>query len=269
MKPMMDVGKACLAALAVVAATLWAACGGDEPITYLHREDSVLVQKVTTSFPPEAALPDLTLYGDGTLIYLEAPADQASRLLRAQLPDDAVLELLELFIDEGFLDFVYEQPAPERATSQPTTFLYIRTMRDANAVSAVAIDSVLPDDAGDEFDEFRKLQRIVQELDEIDPIALGGSAPVEYDPEGVLLVVEPRSPPNVAGSPARWPYEAITLEEIAPEDELVEVMLEGEDAAAFNGWVPPTGWFEGERYYDVGWRPLLPYEENFPQFFLP
>ncbi|MEX0786404.1 MAG: hypothetical protein WD939_07205, partial [Dehalococcoidia bacterium] len=212
--------------------------GDDEPIAYLHRADSILIQKKTTTTSPDAVLPDLTLYGDGTIIYLERPGDQTSPLLEALLADDAVLGLLELLIDEGFLDFTYEQPEPDRATDQPTTYLYVRTMTAANAVSANAVDSVLPDDAGDEFDDFRKLQRLVEELDAIDPVALGGSPPRGYEPEDMLLFVEPRDPPNVAGSPLQWPNTAITLADIAPGSERVEVVLEGEQALALDGWAP-------------------------------
>lgn len=260
-----------LALLLLLAAISLAAClpSPDDPIEFLAEPDSIVIQMRDVSAEQLAGaeqipLFDFTLYGDGTLIYLAKAGDQ--RYSTAHLPDDAIRDLLKSAVDEGFLEFAYEQPRSDLFGAF-TTFLYVHTKEAANAISGYALDSVLPEDAGSEWEQFRRLREIVERLEEIDPVALGGSEPVEYVPESVLLTVEPTDAPNVAGSPLAWPFSAINLGEIArPGSGPIERRLEGADAALISGWLPATRFQHGERWFNVRYRPLLPFEEHFPEF---
>ncbi|MCH8026182.1 MAG: hypothetical protein IH866_05250, partial [Chloroflexi bacterium] len=127
----------------------------DEPVEYLQQPDSIVIQMlaVDASLRVDASLdevaqrfqriPVFTLYGDGRLIYRSKTYPY--RLLQTKLPDNAVRDLLEPIVDAGFLNFSYQQPEPDwRSSSQPTTFVYAHTLDLANAVSAYALDSILP-----------------------------------------------------------------------------------------------------------------------------
>lgn len=244
----------------------------DDSIEYLDRSETILIQVVQVEesdpdAPGQLRLPHFTLYGDGTFIYLDG---DGSRYLEARLPDEAIRDLLEFAVDKDFMEFSYVQPQLERTTARPTTYVYFHTKGAANAVSIYALDSVLPEDAGKEWDQFRKLQDIVTRLQELDPVALDGSEPQTYVPDAVLLSVQPADAPNVSGSPLIWTSPAIDLSEIAPPGSgRTERLLEGENAASLTGWLPTTRVLQGDRWFDVSYRPLLPFEENFPEFDTP
>ncbi len=199
-------------------------------------------------------MPDLTLYGDGTLIYQSGSGD-GTRLLETTLPEDAVRELLEDIVDEGFLDFLYEQPAPEGA-SGPTTFFYGQTRDRANAVSIRGANDLLPEDAGDEFDQYRKVQDFVETLRSLDPVALGGTKSVAYLPESYLTVSTERSEGDVT--------ERVLLGEEA--DELLQSLGGIADLSLEQLRGPLTLMPDALPSQEVGIAPLLPFYQNFPEF---
>ena len=277
MKRVMSLRKGLPALLAIAVVGL-AGClpKPEEPIEWLEREDAVIVQMKTvesaeSELAQRLAVPDFTLYGDGTLIYSTDGAGQ-TQLLQAKLPEDAVRDLLEFIVDKDFLVFGYQQPTPERETERPTTYLYVHTKLEANAVGAYALDSVLPEDAGKEWEQFSRLQEITERLDSI---AGGTEGPSGFVPKEVLLVVQPTDPPEVVGSVAEWPIAGIDLAAIAPAGSgLVERRIDGSEAGqAYDGIIlgatqaSVVGPFRQEdRYFFVGLRPILPFEEHFPEF---
>lgn len=237
--------------LSLFAVAALAAClpKPDEPVEYLQQPDSIVIQlrvvdRSASDLAQRFSLPTFTLYGDGTLIY--APASKPTWLLVSQLPGDAVRELLDSIVDAGFLNFSYGQPEPDGREGQPTTFLYAHTLSLANAVSAYALDSVVAEDAGDEWDQFRALRDIAGRLHAVDPVALGGSEPELFVPEAV-----------------------IRFQRFGSEGEYSETLIEGAEAIAIANRLlserlvvyqnPMEG---GER----GYLPILPYEANFPEF---
>ena len=258
------------ALLPLLAATL-AGClsGPADPVEFVQQSNSIIIQVAQTGAPGPDGIephdpPSLTLYGDGRLIYRNA---DDSGYLESKLPAEGIQELLELGRGSGFMEFAYAQPRPDGATGERTTYLYMHSKEAANAVAAVALDKNLPEDYGKEWNQYRALQELAARLLEVDPVALGGSPPREYVADVVLLVVEPAEAPDGAGSPPAWPAPAIDLAEIAPPGAgRVERRLEGEEAALLTGWLPSIRFLYKERWFQVSYRPVFPFEENFPEF---
>jgi hypothetical protein len=282
MEPVATVGKwivllaaPVLAFLAVAFLTFWRPEPGD-PVEYLAREDAVLVQMITvgglagSTFADRLTLPDFTLYGDGTVIYQGPPG--SGELVEAEIPGQAVQDLLEYFEGKAFFDFQYEQPVDDNIADAGTTYIYAQTKEAANAASAYALGTTtLPDES--ESDEFRRLGEIKERLEAFDPEAVGGRVVGPYNAEAVLLVVEPADPPQTVGRPTQWPVPEVDLASMAPpESGAVERVLEGEPARAITETFvsPPSGlpitFFQNGRFFRVAWRPVLPFEEHFPEF---
>ena len=230
-----------------------------DPIEYLHRGDSIIIQLLTVDDDaPEIerrlAVPEFTLYGNGTLIYQSVSPD-GTRLLETTLPADVVQQLLENIVDEGFLNFIYEQPAPAGA-SGPTTFIYAQTRERANAVSIRGANDPLPEDAGDDFDQYRTVQAFVKRLRSLDLLKLGGTDSVAYVPEDYVMVsqtLDESSEPSerivhaseIAGFLEPKGVSKLTLEEFAD---------------------PKLTRPEGRPGQRIALAPLLPYYQNFPEF---
>jgi hypothetical protein len=215
-------------------------------------------------------VPDFTLYGDGTLIFTQ-PSERGqlsnTPLLQTKLTQDYVQDLVEWITDTGFLNFSYEQPKLG-VYDVPTMYLYVSTKETSNAVSAYAIDSAAPADA--EWDQFRKLQEIKDRLDNIAFAAVDGAA-ADYAPQAIVLFAE-LTPPISVPFPLEWPFAEIDLADIAPESGIGERRIEGDRAKAImNSATPNNGgiFMQSARLFSVFCRPVLPYEENFPEFELP
>jgi hypothetical protein len=247
----------------------------NEDLEYLAREDAVLVQMANVGGLPQSelldrvTLPAFTLYGDGTVIYADPSGEQ--ELLEAEIPGEAVQDLLEFFEGAGFFDFQYEQPR-SGGYDFPTTYLYAQTKEAANAVSAYALGA-FPVPRESEWREFDRLFKIKERLDSFDPEEVGGRVIGPYEAEAVLLVVEPRPPPTMVGRPTQWPVADVDLASIAPPgSERVERVVEGEAARAITETFvsPPVGlpitFFQNGRFFGVAWRQALPFEEHFPEF---
>lgn len=230
-----------------------------DPIEYLHREDSIIIQLLTvdadaSEIERHLPVPEFTLYGDGTLIYQSVSGD-GTRLLETTLPADAVQELLEGIVDEGFLDFIYDQPAPEGA-SRVTTFVYAHTRDLANAVSIRGADDPLPEDAGDEFDQYRSVMAFVEALRALDLAALGGSEPTTYVAEQYLMVnqtLDENSEPS---------------ERIVQATEIVGLLeSKGAPKLTLEEFADPILTTpEGRPGQKIAIAPLLPFYQNFPEF---
>jgi len=246
-----------------------------DSLEYPQFEGAVVVQRITVddaALRTERALvlPDYTLYGDGTLIY----QGDDGMLYRTELSGDAIQTLIEDIDAEGMLRFNYEQPTPERETDQHTTFLYVQTLNRANAVRAEAIDSVLSDDASDEYDEFRGVQDVMALLDATVEEPQASTAPVLYEPDSLLLLVQPLEDPSTAGEPPALPNLDLDLAAIAPANGgPVQHLVEGEQAwtlwETFGGASSDVVAVQGDNAYIVNIVPVLPFAENFPLFDFP
>ena len=253
----------------------------DEKIEWVRREDAVIVQR--RSFGGDSMLfsveveraPSFTLYGDGTLIVREATKDCgtvsdpcSARLLQSGLSDHDILELLQFIDGTGFLNFRYEQPVPP-VQGAPTAYFYVSTKSAANAVRAGTLG--WEPQGGAEWSEFRKLKTIDQRLQELRGQAVETSTP--FAPaEGELKIV-PLVANDLIGVP-EWPFPQFDIAAAAPSTsdghlrlsagELA--LLELTDASAAYCWCSVQ---QSGRLFNVFYRPVLPFEENFPEFETP
>lgn len=263
------------ALLAVLAACL---PQPDEPVEWVQRPESIVIQVLNVDGSPQSELqdrlvvPDFTLYGDGALIFTRPDAEGRARLLEAELPREAIRDLLEFIVSEGFLEFFYDQPSSAAGTNLSATFIYVNTIGGANSVRAAGLGAPSLEESGKEFDDLRRLEEIVRRLNNLDPEAVGGEIEGEFSPEALLLLVQPTGASNVVGSPAVWPFTTIDLGEIAPPDSAGgERVVEGEAVTDLLSLLPPgpplaLAFQQGERTFEVSYRLLLPFEENFPEF---
>jgi len=275
-------GLLSLLSLAILPGSL-AAClpTPEEPIEWVQREDAIIVQMKQVGGLPQPALmdrltvPDFTLYGDGTLIFIR-PEDRAQfpaggpRLHQAKLPEEATGDLLEAIVDEGFLEFPYEQPRPGSRYDFPTTYLYVHTKTEANATSAYALDVPPPEDAGDEWKDFRRLGKIKRRLDELDPAAVGGRVLGSYKAQEILLMVELLALTEEPVQPPTWPVADVDLAALAPPSSgVVQKRFSVAEASELMAALPAGSYSlyrQGDRLFAAGYRPVLPHEENFPEF---
>lgn len=274
-------GRSALLGLTVLAAVL-AAClpEPDESIEYLQRPDSIIIQMINVRGSPrpelaspepavQRALRDFTLYGDGTLIFTRPDGSGSPRLLQAQLPEKAIRDLLEFIADEGFLDFIYDQPRPASVDDAAVTFLYVNTKEGANASRGYGLGSVTFDDAGEEWEQLRRLEKIRQRLDDLDPEALGGHVLGDYQYDEIALFVQELRVNLGFPQQPSWPLAEVELASLAqPGSGIVKHVLGVDQASDLIGdrLAGLAVFMEGGRYFNVGYRPLLPFEENFPLF---
>ena len=244
--------------LAVLLTTIACRPTPSDSVEYLHREDAIIIQMLAvgeeaSEIDRALAVPEFTLYGDGTLIYQKETAD-GTRLLQTLLPGNAVQALLEAIVDVGFLDFTYDQPAPEGASSE-TTFFYDHTLDRANAVRLRGVSSALPEDAGDEFDQYGKAQTFVEMLRAFDPISVGGEVPTIYlaDLFKRYTLAVNRTPEPAARVPKA---EVVELPRVLGRGRTLEKLLGIRMGGPGDGLTSRT----------FSYAPLLPFHENFPEF---
>jgi hypothetical protein len=239
----------------------------DDPIEWVERPEAIIVQMREGGLLPGAPVPpSFTLYGDGTLIY-DDPTTPERALTMATLSKDTIVELLEDIEATGFFNFSYDQPQPE-ITDSSTTYFYVNTKSGANAVSAYALNSdALGND--EDWSQFRKLQEIQDHLQGLDPDEEGGRVLGSFEPERhVLFIARTVDLGPDGGVP--WPYGEIDLDSAAPEVGPWNIVpVAAEDAsrlAAELGMEETQGFEQGDAVFEVALRPVLPYEENFPEF---
>ena len=268
-------GRAVLAAIlgaAVVAIVIsMAAClpKPDDPIEWLQREDAVIVQRkgiaaVDSEFGVRSVAGDFTLYGDGTVIVRRFTTEGAT-LHTGQLEDGAIEDLLDFVEDRGFFDSAYEQ-GPDAPSTEATTYLYVQTKRAANSIAVVDVES-----EGRAPGPFRRAQEISRRLDEITRrLEEEGDRP--FEPDSAVLIVQ-RNEGVDDGTFQAWPHtvDVVELLDRGPGLSLVSGTLERDTARQL--LQPPNSyghcWFrqrQEDRLFDACVRPILPYEEHFPEF---
>jgi hypothetical protein len=247
-----------LAAPALLLVALPACFGGpDDPVEYLHEGTIVLLQlqEVPDGVDTHRSVPLLTLYGDGTVIFV----DDAGALMQATLSDDDVEGLLESVVDAGFLDFDYDQPLPDSAAPEPVTYLYVQTRDGANAVKARGLGTAASV-VGDEFAEYRAIQDLRDDLVAFEP---GEAAP--FQAQTTLVWAEPV---DDAGESSEWPYVEVALADIARDSADGDASsITGDAGAELAGSSALNALYRQEGLaYRVSFRPLLPHENAFPEF---
>ncbi len=243
-------------------------------IEWVQSDASIIVQMKDLGGLPQSdvmdrlTVPDFTLYGDGTLVFTRpSERGQFSRtpLQHATLPSDTVRDLLKSITDTGFFTFNYGQPRLG-VYDVPTTYLYANTKDTANAISAYALDTVPP--TGTEWNQFRKLREIKARLDTITNDAIASGTATLYTPNAVVLLVQ-LTPPISGPVPLEWPFADIDLGSIAPESGVGERRIDGDLAREVLNRMTPIGdvfFLQDAHLYSVGYRPVLPHEDNFPEF---
>ncbi len=255
----------------------------DEPVEWVRRPESIVIQVMALHDPASeleqrVVVPEFTLYGYGALIFTRPDAEGRPRLLQAELPGDAIRDLLEFIVDDGFLDFFYDQPSPASGADLPATFIYVNTIGGANSVRTVGLGAVPLEESGEEFDDLRRLEEIVRRLNNLDPEAVGGEIEGEFSPETLLLHLTRMGEPPYEFTPTFLPPSEIDLAKIVPAGSApVEHRVEGALAGEILRWLnrltdrpEPNPWSvfleQGDGTYIVTFAPVLPFEENFPEF---
>jgi len=243
-------------------------------IEWVRRADSIIVQMKDVGGLPQpeiadrATVPNFTLYGDGTLIFTQ-PSERgqfsSTPLRQATMSADYMQHLLKFIDDEGFLSFNYEQPKLG-VYDFPTTFLYVNTKESANAVRAYALDAAVAGDAGKEWDQFHKLQEIKDWLDNIASAAAEDGSATEYSYDAILLAAQKIPASTTLLPPGAWPFQDISLSAIVGNNISGERQLSGEQARQIAEVLNKGDFFLQGDQFAVFYRPVLPYEENFPEF---
>jgi hypothetical protein len=267
----------CLGFALVAGAIYWARTCLPDPnergIEWLRREDAVVVQMKTLGrgdpFNLDEAritAPQLTLYGDGTLLAQVPSAGREQIFRTTALSNDEVRNLLEFIVDTGFFDFPYSLGSASDTLSE-TRFVFASELDRQNAVSGQPkqpLATALPDN-------LVALGEIAEFLDKlaVDPDRQW----VEYTPPAVMVLAE-RTAPNVQTDTPEgcdpWPLPEIEIRTFVTRDgDIGTALVDGELADAVIATRPPiTGrpYCQGGQRYTIAYRPVLPYEENFPEF---
>ncbi len=224
----------------------------EEEIDWLHREDVIVVQMKTIDQPDDElwqrlAVPEFTLYGDGTLLFRDPTHPTSNQVFQAQLSDKTIRSLLKSIQGAGMLEYAYDQPLTNDLY-RSTTYLYFNTLLGTNAISAYGLASASPSDSA-ELERLRALKAIHQRLTSIAREGTANAQEYEFT-------------------------EVLQLGRVDGAAGLSEYIHTGDDAAGFRELfatgkgssgtaVPEHG--DG-RVVEFGYRPVLPYEENFPEF---
>ena len=262
--------------IAALIGALAVACwpGGDEPIEYLERPNAIIIQMLNVSGEPQPKIadrlttPEFTLYGDGTLIFTQAGDDGGTQLIEAELPKEAIEDLLAFIVGEGFLNFAYEHAGERGAIDATTTFLYVNTKEGVNSTSAYGLGA---GSLADSPEALRSIAEIAQRLIGLDPEAAGGRVVGPYQYGEIALFVQPLEMTDA--EPPAWPIAGVDLAGLAPPgSSVVRQVFTLAEAAELVEMLPAGAhglYREGDRLFAVGYRPLLPFEENFPEFDFP
>lgn len=236
----------------------------DKGVEWIHRPDVVVVQMKQSGGFTAVQLdleqtPEFTLYGDGTVVVLDYAAN---RLRESHVSGETIQSLVNYADDKGFFELDYEQPRPPVADAS-TTYLYVNTKLVANAVSAYALGN--DELEGKEWSQFRQLAKVRSRLVDLsnELLRVGGT---EYKASGIVLVAKPYE--LVSGPvPPTWPLSDIDLAAIASPSDAPTNQFSGEREAEIEAVVTRGAIFSQDgASYNVGYRPVLPYEESFPEF---
>jgi hypothetical protein len=247
---------------------------GGSGVEWLHREDAIIVQmKVVGGFDVTgsgsggfvtADTPDITLYGDGILLVKDE--EEPTRFIQTTVSSGTMRNLLAFVEDQGFFGFDYEQPEAF-VSDQSTTYIYANTKLAANAVKAYALSDHTDD--GTEWDQVRRLSKIARRIKGMAGAARGTAGARDYSYDAVVLGVQKisrnTSLPDL--SLKEWPFPDIDLTAMVGDGIFGERQLSGDQADRIVETLAASQLFsQGRSWFVVHYRPVLPYEENFPEF---
>jgi len=242
---------------------------GDD-VEWLQREDAIIVQmKEAGGFDLSGAgdfmtaeVPDITLYGDGTLLVKDE--ENPVRLIQTNVSSGNIRSLLGFIEDQGFFGFNYEQPEPF-VTDQSTTYIYANTKLAANAVKAYALSEHTDED--DRWGQVRRLSKIAARIEGVAGAARGNAGARDYLYDAIVLGVQKISPTAELPQPKEWPFPDIDLTAMVGDGIFGERQFSGEQADRIVEALAANQLFsQGSSWYVMHYRPVLPYEENFPEF---
>jgi hypothetical protein len=249
----------------------------EKKIAWVKRPDSIIVQMKNVGGPYKLGFvdpaPSFTLYGDGTLIVSEVSQACGTvsgscseyTLLQSHLSDHDIQELLDFIDGTGFLGFSYEQPVPP-VSDAVTTYIYVSTKLAANAVRASALGW---EQSGQAWSEFGKLKTIDQRLQDLRNATAQHTT--RHEPAEGELDIVPQVANDLTGVP-EWPFPQFDISAATSgegsvghlrlsSDKLEELRLT--DPSTTQCWCPVQ---QAGRAFNVFYRPVLPYEEHFPEF---
>jgi hypothetical protein len=147
----------------------------------------------------------------------------------------------------------------------PTAYFYASTREGANAVRASALGW---EEDGAEWSEFRKLKTIDQRLHEVWGQAVETSTP--FAPAEGELAIAPFMVEDLTGVP-EWRFPHIDISAAAPGSRLARLRLSADELAQLELADPSAAecWCQVQqlgRLFSVYYRPVMPFEENFPEF---
>lgn len=234
----------------------------EKQIDYLELPEAIVVQAKTNDGQPfvntdvedACRVPNFTVYGDGTALFL-----RDGTLRRTTLGKDDVLDLIEPLVGQGYMDYNYSQRLRDPEALGITTFLYIHTHDAANAVALTEVSIGTPN--GDEGKQYRNITTF---LDTLDSLAATVSSE-EFTSDQLLLGAMAWD----AATPGGFvPWNGATdlgLLVPAGSDEVKTLRIE----PAATPELTPHFVSQNDRVFLVCTRPLLPYEANFPEFDAP
>jgi hypothetical protein len=237
---------------------------GGSGVEWLHREDVIVVQMNESMGSFLFDNPDITLYGDGALLVKDE--EEPTRFIQTMVSSGTMRNLLAFIEDQGFFNFDYEQPTAP-VTDSPTTYIYVSTKLATNAASAYALGWE-GSDRGNEWDQFRRLTKIATKIENVAGAARRSPAARDYSYDAIVLSVQKisrnTSLPDL--SPKEWPFPDIDLTAMVGDGIFGERQFGGEQAHQIVDTLDKDSLFLQRDRFAVYYRPVLPYEENFPEF---
>ncbi|MGH8983666.1 MAG: hypothetical protein ACRDY6_07290 [Acidimicrobiia bacterium] len=273
---------------ALLSALVLAACGDDdtgpvadppEPGATEHPTcANELVLQISTAgglaAPPLAAIPQISVYGDGRVIVvgpttLEYPGAALPNLQQGLLSAEELDELVRGAEVAGLLAAEEPDYGDPGVTDMPTTEVTIDAGGVQRNVAAYALDYT---DGDDTLEPAQREAR--QRLRDFLTVVDADVATETYEADAVAVFVRPYDPGEDRGPapvPHEWP-----LGDLGDDGELVEgfgdtrcLVIEGADAqtvlAAAGDASAGDPWSSGGVTYSVDFRPLLPDESRCDQ----
>jgi hypothetical protein len=271
--------------IAMLAVVALAACGdddtgpvverpGDSGIEHPTGADDLVLQVHTAgglAAPPLAAIPELSVYGDGRVIgvgptTLEYPGAALPNLQQGFLSERELQEVLRAAGAAGLLGEEEPDYGDPGVTDMPTTEVVINAGGVERDVSAYALDFVDGDDDLEpaQQEARRRLRDFLRAVDA--DVATEG-----YEAESVAVFVRPFDVDETGDSSAEtreWPLGDLAGagEPAFGTGDIRCLVVEGADAQTVLVAADEAGaddrWRSGDAEYSIDFRPLLPDESG-------
>ncbi len=208
------------------------------------------------SIDRHAQFPELTVFGDGRVVYQKRNSDWTGQVLEAKLTEKQMADLLGggLKATEGLKREYTGFPA----TDMPTTHFYLATTKAKRQVSVYGF-GVEPQDQ----EEDRAVMDRLRALRNSFLGAAAAAGPKEFVPDEVSLLTEPMGSDEGTTRLKSWPAELPALP-VAPAGDpegIGRAKHKGAEAAALVkevGLLKVVPYRVGDKFYRVAVRPVLP-----------